>query len=217
VSNRTRAVLFDLDGTLLDTAPDMAGALNALLLEHALDALPLSAIRPKVSHGGAAVLRLGFPGAADRDAAALLQRLLTLYHGRIAQETQPFDGIPQLLQHLESGSLSWGVVTNKASWLTTPLMEAMQLQRRAGAIVCGDTLDVRKPNPAPLLHAAALMKVAPSECIYVGDAERDMIAARAAGMRSIGARFGYIAEDEITSHWPADGWIDSPLEVLQWL
>lgn len=213
----TRAVLFDLDGTLLDTAPDLAGALNALLLEHALETLPLRQVRAKVSHGGTAVLRLGFPAAAEEAIGGLLERLLHLYHARIAQETRPFAGIPELLERLETGAVPWGVVTNKAGWLTNPLLAAMQLHQRAAAIVCGDTLNVRKPNPEPLLHAAALMGVTPSQCIYVGDAERDMVAARAAGMRSLGARFGYIAEDESTSHWPVDGWIDSPLEVLKWL
>lgn len=217
MSSRTRAVLFDLDGTLLDTAPDIAGALNALRREHGLDALPFASIRPQVSHGGTAVLRLGFPDLAPHHHAELLDRLLDLYHGRIAEQTQPFDGIAQLLEQLESGAIHWGVVTNKAGWLTNPLMEAMRLHTRAAAIVCGDTLAVRKPDPAPLLHAAAIMQVEPRDCLYVGDAERDMIAARAAGMRSLGARFGYIGVDEEISHWPADGWVDTPLEVLQWL
>ncbi len=217
MKDRTRAVLFDLDGTLLDTAPDMAAALNALRREHDLEELPFASIRPFVSHGGKAVLRLGFPQLTEAEFPAYLDRLLHLYHARIAHETQPFEGIPELLEQLEGGSIHWGVVTNKAGWLTLPLMEEMRLHMRAGAIVCGDTLNVRKPDPAPLLHAAELMQVEPGACLYVGDAERDMIAARAAGMRGIGARFGYIGTGESVAHWPADGWIDAPLEVLQWL
>ena len=123
----------------------------------------------------------------------------------------------ELLEQLEGGAIHWGVVTNKVGWLTLPLMEEMRLHTRASAIVCGDTLSVRKPDPAPLLHAAQLMQVEPEMCLYVGDAERDMIAARAAGMRGLGARFGYIGADENVAHWPAHGWIDAPLEVLQWL
>ena len=217
MSARTRAVLFDLDGTLLDTAPDLASALNALRGEHGLPPLPLALIRPQVSHGGTAVLRVGFPHLSAERSAALLERLLHLYRERLARETRPFEGVEQLLAHLEASAVPWGVVTNKAGWLTNPLLQALQLHARAGAIVCGDTLQVRKPDPAPLLHAASLVGVEPNACMYVGDAERDMIAARAAGMRALGARFGYIGPEERVEHWPADGWIDAPLEVIEWL
>jgi len=217
MSAPARAVLFDLDGTLLDTAPDIAAALNALRREHNLEELPLARIRPHVSHGGRAVLRLGFPDLEHEETPQYLQRLLNLYHARIAAETQPFEGMLEVLDRLESLSVRWGVVTNKAGWLTLPLIEEMRLDTRAAAIVCGDTLAVRKPDPAPLLHAAQLMQIDPQACIYVGDAERDMVAARAAGMRGIGARFGYIGADEDLGRWPAHGWIDAPLEVLEWL
>jgi len=212
-----RAVFFDLDGTLLDTAPDMAAAVNALRIEQSLEPLPFATIRNQVSHGAAAVVRTAFPHAPEADFRALRDRFLTLYRPRVAAESRPFPGMPELLDALEAAGVPWGVVTNKPAWLAEPLLEALALRQRAIAVVSGDTLPERKPHPRPLLLAAERAGVAPRACLYVGDAERDIIAGRAAGMRTLVACFGYIGPMENARAWPADGWIDSPQEVLPWI
>lgn len=212
--SRVGGVLFDLDGTLLDTAPDMGGALNELLIEQELDPLPPAMIRGHVSRGAAALVRLGFPGLSETERAARVERFLTLYRNRVSLETRPFPGVPEVLDRLEARRVPWGIVTNKPTWLTEPLLLALGLSQRARVVVCGDTLPERKPSPLPLLHAATTMALAPARCLYVGDDLRDMQAARAAGMPGICARFGYIDATEKPDEWPADGWIDSPLQVL---
>ena len=211
------AVLFDLDGTLLDTAPDMAAALNTLRGERQLPPLSFAAIRPFVSHGATAMVRLGFPDLPEAPFEVLRQRFLEIYRCCLAEDTRLFEGMPQLLTHFESQGIPWGIVTNKPTWLTEPLLETLGLDTRAASIVCGDTFEERKPHPRPLLHAAAQIGVAPQHCLYVGDAERDIVAARAAGMRSLIARFGYIGPHDRIEDWQADGCIDEPLEILQWL
>jgi 2-phosphoglycolate phosphatase len=150
----TRAVLFDLDGTLLDTAPDMAASLNQLRCEGNLDPLPFGEVRRLVSHGATALVRLAFPEADEKLFTALRERFLDIYRGRLSVETQVYTGILEALGRLESDGIAWGVVTNKAGWLTEPLLDQFALRRRARVIVCGDTLAERKPHPAPLLYAA---------------------------------------------------------------
>jgi len=212
-----RAVLFDLDGTLLDTARDLANALNELLRQEGLAALPFPQIRNLVSHGSSALVRRGFPEASDAEFLALRDRLLEIYRGALAVHTVPFDGMLELLARLEHQAVLWGVVTNKPGFLTEPLLEQLGLRRRAGVIVSGDTLAERKPHPLPLLHAARQLGVAPSASAYVGDAERDILAARSAGMRAVVACFGYIGPEEVPHAWPADAWVHSPHEIYDWL
>lgn len=208
------AVLLDLDGTLLDTAPDMAAAVNALRIEQSEEPLPFERVRPHVSHGATALVRLAFPHAPEADFLALRARFLALYRPRVALETRPFPGAAELLAALEQAGIPWGIVTNKPAWLTEPLLEALGLRARAAAVVSGDTLPQKKPHPRPLLHAAEQARVDPRRCIYVGDTERDVLAGKAAGMRTLVACFGYIGDMEDPRTWPADGWIDTPLEVL---
>jgi len=210
-------VLFDLDGTLLDTALDMGAALNELLVQLGLAPLPQSSIRPHVSHGSAGLIRLAFGVRAQAEADALAARFLALYAKRLAVETCLFPEMPEVLDELERRGVHWGIVTNKPAWLTDPLVSSLGLAQRARVVVSGDTLAQRKPSAMPLLHAAERMQVRPAECIYVGDAERDMQAANAAGMFALGARFGYIASTDATERWPAQGWIDSPVDLLEWL
>jgi phosphoglycolate phosphatase len=214
---RVSAVLFDLDGTLLDTAPDMAGALNALLAEGARPSLAFAAVRPHVSNGAAALVRLAFPDVDEARFEALRVRFLQLYRERIDHETALFPGGDELLAAIEARRLPWGVVTNKPAWLTEPLLAALALDQRAGTIVSGDTLPERKPHPRPLLHAADVLGVAAHECLYVGDALRDVEAARSAGMRALVAGFGYLGPDEDARAWPAEGWLERPLDLLRWL
>ncbi|HTX24138.1 MAG TPA: phosphoglycolate phosphatase [Steroidobacteraceae bacterium] len=212
-----RAVLFDLDGTLLDTAQDLAAALNELRGQEGLAPLEFARIRNHVSQGSAALVRIAFASAGEAELRALRARLLEIYRLALAVHTRPFAGMLELLERIERDGRRWGVVTNKPAFLTEPLLEQLALRRRAGVVVSGDTLPERKPHPRPLLHAAAQLGVAPEASVYVGDAERDMRAARAAGMRAVVACFGYIAPEETPRSWPADAWVRSPLEIHAWL
>lgn len=216
---RARAALFDLDGTLLDTAPDLTAALNVLLAEERRAALGLAAVRPHVSTGAIAVVHRGFPeievGSADFEALRL--RFLDHYRAAVAVHTRLFPGFEQVLATLEAHALPWGVITNKAGWLTEPLLDALGLRARAACVVSGDTLKVRKPHPDPLLLAAERIGVAAADCVYVGDALRDVQAAHAAGMVPLGARYGYLNETEQPETWPVAGWLDEPQDLLPWL
>ena len=211
------AILFDLDGTLLDTAPDMVGALNRLLGEHGREPLELTAARPFVSHGAARLVRLGFAEADDEHFERLRQRFLALYAAHVADGTCLFAGIEDVLGALEAIGKPWGVVTNKPGWLTTPLLRALDLDSRAACVVSGDTVAERKPHPMPLLHAAAQIGVDAERCVYVGDAERDIRAGRAARMTTVAAAYGYVAADEDLSLWSPHAVISEPRELLGWL
>lgn len=213
-----RAVLFDLDGTFADTAPDLAFALNETLRRFGSAELPYGRIRPHVSHGATALIRLGFdlePGSEPFEERR--QVLLQVYRDNLCRETRPFDGILTLLDAIERRALSWGIVTNKPSWLTDPLMAQLGLATRAGCIVSGDTTPNRKPHPEPILHACKQLGVTPGQCVYVGDAERDVEAGRRAGAATLAAAFGYLQSQEDPATWGADGLIAGPLELLDWL
>jgi 2-phosphoglycolate phosphatase len=213
-----RTVLFDLDGTLLDTAPDLAQALNAVRIENNRPPLPYEAIRPVVSHGGIALIELGFElEQSDPAFDPLRQRLLEIYRENISRLTRPFPGITELLEKLEKRGLSWGVVTNKPGWLTDPLLKDLDLYDRAVAIVSGDTLDERKPHPAPMLYACELANSEPGQCVYIGDAQRDIEAGINAGMHTLVALFGYLQEQDDPRNWQADDMIETPMELLTWL
>jgi phosphoglycolate phosphatase len=212
-----RAVLFDMDGTLLDTAPDMVGALNALRREADLEPLLYEAVRPTVSHGAARVVKSGFPDATAEGAAALQKRFLEIYRGALSRGTRLFPGMAEVLDSLAARRLKAGIVTNKPAWLTDPLLEQLGLRARFDCVVSGDTLAERKPHPLPLLHAAQLAGAGPGECIYVGDAERDVQAAHAAGMPALVANYGYLQAGEDTAAWGADGYLERALDLLDWL
>ncbi len=211
-------MLFDLDGTLLDTAPDLAAALNATLQLNGREVLPFEHIRPVVSHGGRALIELGFGIDPDHpDFEPLRKQLLDLYQANLAVHTALFPGMGEVLDELEHRNIRWGVVTNKPAWLTDPLMEALALSTRAACIVSGDTLAERKPHPAPLLYACKLADCHPREAIYVGDAERDIEAGRNAGMRTLVALFGYLMEHDRPEGWGADALIQQPADILKYL
>lgn len=213
-----RAVLFDLDGTLADTAADLAGALNRQLQRHQLAPLPFEKLRPFASHGARGLLEQGF-GITPEDArfVALREEFLALYEQSLCDQTRLFSGTETTLSALEGKGLRWGIVTNKIAALTHPLLQRLGLAQRAGCIVCGDTTPKPKPHPDPLLHAARALAAEPSSCLYVGDGERDMQAARDAGMSGLVARYGYIAASERPETWPAIALIDSVEEVLNYL
>jgi N-acetyl-D-muramate 6-phosphate phosphatase len=214
---RLRAVLFDLDGTLLDTAPDMIGALNALRAQESLPALPYETVRSAVSHGAARVVKVGFSEADGETLVRLQQRFLDIYRSALSRETRLFPGMQAVLANLAARGIKLGIVTNKAAWLTDPLLVELGLRPLFACVVSGDTVAERKPHPMPMLHAAALAGVAPGECIYVGDAERDVQAAHAAGMPALVANYGYLRADEDTSRWHGDGYLSRPLDLLDWL
>ena len=210
------AILFDLDGTLIDTAADMGGALNNLLLEEGLEPLPLDIIRPLVSQGGLVLTRLGFAGkVAEQEIEPLRQRFLQHYHANVADESKLFDGYVEILDELEARSIPWGIVTNKPEWLTHPLLEQLDLAQRSGVVIGGDTLAQRKPHPLPLQVAAERLGVNCNNCIFVGDDERDIIAGKAANMKTLVAAYGYIEDAASIEAWEADGLIDQPHDLLE--
>ncbi|HRD48656.1 MAG: HAD-IA family hydrolase [Candidatus Competibacter sp.] len=211
-------VLFDLDGTLLDTAPDLAATLNRLRRAHGESELSLAAIRPTISQGSPGMLKLGFGLTADDPLyPALNQQFLDLYREFIAVETALFPGMGEVLAYLEANRIRWGVVTNKPGWLTEPLMKALNLWSRAACVVSGDTLSKRKPDPEPLWYACEQVGVAPGHSLYVGDAERDMQAGKQAGMIALVAGFGYLGHEDRPKEWGADGFLEQPTDLLGWL
>ena len=212
-----RGVLFDLDGTLLDTARDFHESLNDLRAQEHLPPLDFETIRAQVSHGGHALVKLGFGVLAPEAHEAMRTRLLNIYRKRLARHTRLFEGGDEMLDAIEERGLIWGIVTNKPGWLTDPLLVEVKLSSRARAVVSGDTLPERKPHPLPLLHAARTLGVEPRECVFVGDAERDAQAAQSAGMYSVIAGFGYIGDDDRADEWFQHGWLDTPLDLLAWL
>jgi 2-phosphoglycolate phosphatase len=210
------AVLFDLDGTLIDTAPDMGGALNNLLIEENLPPLPLTAIRPFVSQGGLVLTRLGFAERVDEaEIEPLRQRFLQHYRAVVADNSRLFDGLELVLEDLEARTIPWGIVTNKPEWLTHPLLEQLGLATRSAVVIGGDTLAQRKPHPRPLLEAARRLGIDSAQCIYVGDDERDIVAGKAAQMKTLVAAYGYIEDADAIDSWNADGVIDQPSDLLQ--
>jgi len=216
--SKIRTVLFDLDGTLADTAPDLAHALNILLGEEGKPPLPYDTIRPEVSHGATALIRLGFGvGSGDAGFDRLRQRFLDLYSENLCHHTRPFDGIVPLLKALAARGINWGIVTNKPAFLTDPLVARLHLAPAPACVVSGDTVPNRKPHPEPMLLACTRAGSRAEQCLYVGDAERDIIAGRHAGMKTLVALFGYISKDETPQNWGADGMIHTPHEILDWL
>jgi phosphoglycolate phosphatase len=211
-------VLFDLDGTLADTAPDLAAALNRVRHERGLEPLPLERLRPYASHGARGLLGAGMGVLPDHEHyPGLRDAFLDHYAASLCVESALFAEVAALLDAIEARSLRWGIVTNKATRFTAPLLAALGLSARARAVVCGDTTPHAKPHPAPLLHGALQLGIAPGRCVYVGDALRDIIAGAAAGMPTIVARYGYIEPDDAPEAWPASGSIDTPGGLLRWL
>jgi N-acetyl-D-muramate 6-phosphate phosphatase len=211
-----QCVLFDLDGTLADTAPDLAAALNKMRSDRGMELLPLEPLRRMASSGARGLIGVGFgvtPEQAEYE--AMKHEFLNNYERAIDVHTRLFAGIPELLSALEAQGLSWGIVTNKAMRFTDPLCARIGLAARAGCVVSGDTTAHPKPHPAPLLHAAALCKVDPQACVYVGDDERDIKAGAAAGMKTLACTWGYLGSGEPPEAWGADRVIHSTEEVIE--
>lgn len=211
-------VLFDLDGTLLDTAPDFAFAINEIRTKRNQPALPLETIRPAVSHGVAGLIETCF-GMTKTDLGyeELAQEVLACYTNSNGLHSRLFPGMQEVLDHLDTNKMAWGVVTNKNSVLAEVLMEAVSLRTRAKCIVGGNTAARPKPHPDPLLHACKVINRSPKECLYVGDAERDIIAGLAAGMQTAVALFGYLGKEDKPHSWNAQAYLNTPPELLLWL
>jgi len=213
-----RAVLFDLDGTLADTASDLAAAVNRVRADRSLAPLAVEALRPHASDGARGMLGAGLGVTReDPEWERLRDAFLDYYAAALAVHTRLFAGGDDALRAIQARGLAWGIVTNKAARFTLPLLDRLGIAARAGVVVCGDTTPETKPHPAPLLHAATGLGIEPGSCLYVGDAERDIVAARAAGMAALVARYGYIATEIAPESWGPDGMIDSLPAVLDWL
>lgn len=211
-------VFFDLDGTLVDTAPDLAHALNLLLSEQGRPALDYQQIRPVASDGTIALLELGFNITPEHaEFAALQQRYIKLYQQNITTYSTLFDGIADIIDAIENHDKRWGVITNKPTFLTEALMQGLALSQRAVCLVSGDTTPFSKPHPAPMLHACELASVSPENCLYVGDARRDIDAGNSVNMTTIAAAYGYIHDHDDPQTWQANAIIQHPGELLQWL
>jgi len=208
-------VLFDLDGTLVDTAPDLATALNQLLAEQDKAPMAYQDIRQYVSRGAVGILSLVWKREKDEDQFEMLrQRFLEIYADCNGQQSVLFHGFAEILDRLNANDIPWGIVTNKPGWLAEPLIKHLDLDQRIGCLVSGDTLEHHKPHPAPLLHAARLLNENPQDCIYVGDARRDMEAAESANMTGVAAAYGYITGDSNPGDWPAAAIIEKPAELI---
>jgi len=211
-----RAVLFDLDGTFADTAPDLARALNRLLVERGHAPLPAATLRPHTSGGARGLIQAGFGISPESEGyGPLREHFLDIYAEDLCIGTRLFDGIPELLDDIEARGLAWGIVTNKAKRFTEPLLRRLGMDVRAGCVVSGDSTPHIKPHPAPLLLAASLLSLPPADCVYVGDDLRDVQAARAAAMPVLAAGWGYLGEGADPRTWDADAVLSHPREVLE--
>ena len=210
----TKAVLFDLDGTFADTAPDLGYAVNQMRIARGLSPVPDEKTRPVTSSGARGLLGVGFGITPDHaDYLEMRDEFLNLYEANLCRETRLFDGVAQLIDALESRKLTWGIVTNKAERFALPLMKLLGYGARAACVIGGDTTGKLKPHPAPLYAAASAFQIAPEHCLYVGDDERDVQAGRAARMKTVAVRYGYLNGSDPAS-WGADAVVETPLDIL---
>lgn len=216
--HNVEAVLFDLDGTLIDSAPDLGAAVDKMRTARGLTSLPLEHYRPMAGAGARGMLGLAFGMAPEHpDYEAMKEEFFVNYESCMTERTRIFDGVVSLIESLVAQGLPWGVVTNKSNRFTDPLTSAMPLFSTAGAIVSGNTTPHSKPHPEPLFEAARRMAVDPSRCVYVGDDERDIVAGLAAGMGTVAATYGYLGQQTDISQWNAHLHIDSPMDLLKFL
>lgn len=213
-----RAVLFDLDGTLIDSAPDLAGAANSLRTAHGLDGLPYEQLRPLVGTGARGMVGVAMGvGPEDERFGLLRDEFLAIYERNMLVRTRVFADMVPVLERLDAMKLPWGIVTNKAERFALPLISGLALDRRAAVLICGDTTPHAKPHPQPLLEAAHRMGLQAADCVYVGDDLRDVQAGKAAGMATLAAAWGYLGQGEHIDNWLADAVIDLPADLLKWL
>ena len=212
------AVLFDLDGTLIDSAPDLGAAADKMRTDRGLSSYPLDLYRPMAGAGARGMLSIAFGMTPEHpDFDSMKEEFFVNYESCMTERTRIFDGVVEMIAHLVALGLPWGVVTNKSSRFTDPLTSAMDLFATAGAIVSGNTTPHAKPHPEPLFEAARRLSVDPSHCVYVGDDERDIVAGLAAGMGTVAATYGYLGQQADISRWNAHLHIDSPIDLLKFL
>ena len=212
------AVLFDLDGTLVDSAPDLGAAVDKMRVDRGMPSLPLIHYRAMAGAGARGMIGLAFGWTPDHpDYEQLKEEFFVNYESALTVRTVAFEGVFQLIQHLEEMRMPWGVVTNKSKRFTEPLTQAMPLFVNAAVIISGDTTPHAKPHPAPLLEAAKRLGVDPSRCVYVGDDERDIVAGHAANMQTVAATYGYLGAASDVQKWQAHAQIDAPFELISLL
>ncbi len=210
-----KVALFDLDGTLLDSAPDFVATINRMRAARGLAPTTLDVLRPHVSRGARAMLAATFPEVEQGERESWVQEFLDIYQGEIGRHSRPFDGVEAMLEALERDGARWGIVTNKPEYLARDILPHYGWETRCAVLIGGDTLAEKKPHPLPLQVAAERIGAAPSDCVYVGDDERDIIAARAAGMRSVAALWGYRLDEDDPVAWRADVMTDEPAQLLE--
>lgn len=210
-------VLFDLDGTLVDTAPDLVTCLNRAIAKHGYSPVDLLEIRPCISYGAAAMIKHATDGANEALQQIILDDMLNDYQHNIAEHSVFFQGITETLSTIERLGIKWGVVTNKRERFTNPLMHALKLTERAACIVSGDTTANSKPHPEPMLTACQQARVKPENCVYIGDAAHDITAGKSANMKTLAALYGYLKQDDQPADWGADALISSPEQLTNWI
>lgn len=218
VDFKLSCVLFDLDGTLVDTAPDLISCLNNALSRHGLAAVAGNSVKPFISHGAAAMINGSVtPSLPEALRDGILETMLDLYQNNIAEHSVFFTGMADTLDLIESQGLKWGVVTNKRERFTQPLMDALKLTHRAACIISGDTTANPKPHVEPMLAACKQAAVKPGECVFIGDAIHDITAGKNAKMKTLAALYGYLKPDDRPETWGADALIESPKQLATWI
>ncbi len=217
MSYELSCVLFDLDGTLVDTAPDLIACLNSSLLHHGFDAVDADKVKPYISFGAVAMIEKA--GATDDKTmqAQILETMLDHYQNNIVEHGGFFDGMAETLETIEAKGLKWGVVTNKRERFTHPLMNALKLTKRAACIISGDTTANSKPHPEPMLAACKKAQVKPENCVFIGDAKHDITAGKNANMKTLAAVYGYLTDEDQPGSWGADALVASPQEIKTWI
>jgi phosphoglycolate phosphatase len=210
-------VLFDLDGTLVDTAPDLIACLNIALTEHGFAPAPYQQVRPFISFGAEAMIKHSSAASAHQHHTQILETMLNIYENNIVQHGGFFAGIAETLHYIETHGLKWGVVTNKRERFTQPLMQALALTNRAACIISGDTTNNSKPHPEPMLEACKRAKVIPEQCVYIGDARHDITAGKNANMKTLAAVYGYLTETDQPEQWGADDLVTAPAQISAWI
>lgn len=210
-------VLFDLDGTLVDTAPDLIACLNEALEQHGLPAVPAHDVKPQISLGALAMVKQGAAQADTGLHEQILNTMLDCYGDNIARHSRFFQGMEDILAEIETLGLKWGVVTNKRERFTLPLMQALALSHRAACVISGDTTANSKPHPEPMLAACRQAGVKPENCVYIGDAAHDIAAGKNANMKTLAAVYGYLKDGDRPETWGADALIEHPEQLQQWI
>ncbi len=213
-----QAVLFDLDGTLIDSAPDLGAAVDKMRVDRGMSSLPLAHYRPMAGAGARGMIGLAFGYTPDHPGyEAMKEEFFRNYESCMTERTFAFEGVAQMIAALVAVKLPWGVVTNKSKRFAEPLTQVMPLFKTSAVLICGDTTPHAKPHPEPLLEAARRLGLDPSACIYVGDDERDIVAGHAAGMKTVAATYGYLGAQSDVQKWQAHAHIQSPQELSRWL